>query len=656
MLWLLPLLGWSNIAYCDTPAADPWAAQRRQFLAAERAIEKRNLGEYERIAPQLADYPLYPYLLFGRLNATLGPDKYDEARRFVTQYADSPLASRLRGRWLDQLASRHQWREYVEAYVPQTDVSRRCHHIQALLAVGEREQALADAEEVWLQGASQPKACDPVFEALVAAGRVTPELAWRRIELALDKGEWGLAGHLKRYLPASEKAIVDRWVEIYRNPTLIAQCQRRPQLLNLPTQVLADGVVWLARKDPIAAFGAWRDLRGTVNFDPAQRQAMVSALAQTMLSRNPPAAADFFEQVSAQEFDDLAGGAALRWAVRNGRWPLIGTWFDTLPQPLQQEPAWRYWRARAWRELGDQDQARVAFQDVAKVREFYGFMAADAVATDYSLNHQPLAPDKALLTSFQSSPFVTRVMELRRLNRLSVAAGEWWQGLSNADKATFEAAIYLADQLGWHRIAILTAARAEALNDINVRFPIAYRSLIDEESAATRLDEPLVLAVVRRESAFDPFAVSGSGARGLMQIMPATGKDISRSLKTPWSSPWMLHDPDTNVRFGTHYLDQQLAKFDDQLPLALAAYNGGPGNVSRWLRFDGTLAADRWIENIPFTETRDYVQAVLAYEAIYRHRLGMPLRRVSENLRPIAGTGAPAVAYRAPTQCALAMN
>jgi soluble lytic murein transglycosylase len=135
-----------------------------------------------------------------------------------------------------------------------------------------------------------------------------------------------------------------------------------------------------------------------------------------------------------------------------------------------------------------------------------------------------------------------------------------------------------------------------------------------------------VLAVIRQESGFDRTALSGAGARGMMQLIPGTAKRVSKTLSLPYSRSKLTADPQYNIRLGRAYLGQMLERFAGSAPLALAAYNAGPGRVDRWLRQYGDPRTGRidmidWIESIPFSETRNYVQRVSEAVPIYRHLL-----------------------------------
>jgi soluble lytic murein transglycosylase len=130
---------------------------------------------------------------------------------------------------------------------------------------------------------------------------------------------------------------------------------------------------------------------------------------------------------------------------------------------------------------------------------------------------------------------------------------------------------------------------------------------------------------MRQESSFDIGALSGSGARGLMQLMPPTATAVARQLGVPPAIPSLTVDAAYNMRLGTAYLQEVLARFDGSLPLAAAAYNAGPHRVAQWLDDNGDprigpVDMVDWIELIPFGETRNYVQRVIENTMIYRAR------------------------------------
>jgi soluble lytic murein transglycosylase len=137
----------------------------------------------------------------------------------------------------------------------------------------------------------------------------------------------------------------------------------------------------------------------------------------------------------------------------------------------------------------------------------------------------------------------------------------------------------------------------------------------------------MALAIARRESEFDPKVVSGAGARGLMQVMPGTARQVAGAIGTAYNFSALTSDPDYNIRLGTSYLAGLAREFDGNVILVSAGYNAGPSRPERWMRQRGdprrrNVDMIDWIEHIPFSETRNYVMRVAESLPIYRARLG----------------------------------
>ena len=166
------------------------------------------------------------------------------------------------------------------------------------------------------------------------------------------------------------------------------------------------------------------------------------------------------------------------------------------------------------------------------------------------------------------------------------------------------------------------AAKAKAWDALDVRFPTPYQDTFKHYATVQRVPSTELMAIARRESAFFPEAHSPVGARGLMQIMPATGKQVASELGRPHTRA-ELYEVEHNILLGSAYYRQLLDRFDGNRIFALAAYNAGPHRVDRWRNAKGDqVPVDIWVETIPYRETRNYVQAVLSYNVVFQYRLG----------------------------------
>ena len=324
----------------------------------------------------------------------------------------------------------------------------------------------------------------------------------------------------------------------------------------------------------------------------------------------------------------LAPAATFRAALIayvHGRSSLAATELDTLAVRYEKSDdalAALYWSGRAWEKHGDSARAVVRWNQVL-ARDPLSYYAAQAARR---LGQQPWAPPAAA-DVFPVVPAVDSIFhrtdQLMRLGMDTEARLEFDQALHEAvastDRLLATANAFRdrglttrAIQLGWKAIA-----RGERdARAYRLVYPLVMGDAIVTESRARRVDPALVSAIIRQESSFNPTAASGPGARGLMQVMPAIGKAIARSLRYPYWNPDLLFEPDVNVELGITHLRAMLSGRD---PIrALAAYNAGDGRVARWSKKPGAADPEVFIERIPFVETRDYVRVVLRNRDLYR--------------------------------------
>ena len=299
-----------------------------------------------------------------------------------------------------------------------------------------------------------------------------------------------------------------------------------------------------------------------------------------------------------------------------------------------------YWLGRARTALGDDHGARDAFAVAAEYpTSYYGILAAYRLGAR-EIGFRPL-PDTA------GREPVFNQMQIVRIVRLMASSGQPRLAeplvrrliYSVSNPADMVLTARLAQSINAHNLAILMAdiadQRGVPLDLFN--YP---RDGLPQVPHVAATDLAAVYAVARQESKFDFDVISAAGARGLMQLMPGTAKEVAQRLGMSYSPARLTGDPDYNATLGAAYLSRQLARYDNSLVLAAAAYNAGGGNVNKWVDWFGNPSHGGvdpvlWIELIPFAETRNYVQRVVANYLVYRARLGLPQRTVAEVLRRI---------------------
>lgn len=149
-------------------------------------------------------------------------------------------------------------------------------------------------------------------------------------------------------------------------------------------------------------------------------------------------------------------------------------------------------------------------------------------------------------------------------------------------------------------------------------YPIKYQQSVSAYAEEFGLEEALVYAIIRTESRFDPYAVSNAGAKGLMQLTDETAQECAKALKVQNFSANRIFEPDINIRFGCYYLKRLIKKYNGKTENAVAAYNAGPGNVDKWLKKGALCDENLKPVNVPFSETRKYIENVFRAYNIYK--------------------------------------
>jgi soluble lytic murein transglycosylase len=290
-----------------------------------------------------------------------------------------------------------------------------------------------------------------------------------------------------------------------------------------------------------------------------------------------------------------------------------------------------YWSGRAHDAAGDEARARELWQQAALRfrRTYHGHKAVAALGGAVAAGPVMRSTEPpADLTPEQRA----RLRELLLLQRLEQARDELEASapLGPEGQATLSV---IERRLGNPRNSLVAmkrawpqwiSARAEdiPLEAWRLMFPLEFGETLQAEAAENGLDPALVAALICQESSFDPKAVSRAGARGLMQVMPATGRSLARQAGVRYRTA-ILHDPARSLDFGTRYLAAMIERFGGHVERALAAYNAGPHRVDKWTAGREDISAEDFIESIPFTETRQYVMTILASAEEYRRIHGL---------------------------------
>ena len=623
-----------DVAEIEYFSEEEAAHLRELFVKAETAVKKNDDLNYFRLSEQLKEYPLLPYLQYQWLKKHI--DEEEQVSQFLEQNETSRYARKLKYKWLFHLAKHKKWPLYLQHYSTSSNKDLICYYHRAQFNTGNRQAALDGAKKLWVVGYSQPKVCDPLFSQLKKSDLISQDMIWQRFDAALKNNKVSLAIYVKSLLPTADQSTAQLWLNLHRRPSRHIQELLTQEKTAQSALMFSHAVNRLANKNHTAAIRIWDAHEQDFDVEIKQANKLEKRLALKLALKQEAGAYERLSQLDSP--DESSKAWRVRVALTEQNWPNVQSAIDAMDETEKKKEKWQYWSARAYLETGHIEIAEKIFSALSKKRDFYGYLSADKINSMYQLSDNPVHVPAKEIDRLENSKEYRVAYELMKLERTTEAKLQWWHALRQLDKDEIMTAAKLAKRWQWDEIAIFTIAKIKHWDDIDLRFPLSYSDKIHENSEQQKLNPAIVFGLVRRESAFNEKARSPTGARGLMQIMPKTGKQIARDFNERWRGSNSLYNPEKNLKYGSYYYQKLLNKFDGNYALALAAYNAGPHRVKKWLPKDETMPADIWIETIPFHETRDYVTTVLTYALIYQQRMqstGLSMDEFTRDIQPL---------------------
>jgi len=618
-VWLLMFAVAPTHSQSREAAEDPLRSERAEFVRAYEAVE--NGADTDASASEaLRTYPLFPYLQAARFRRALidAPtlDTNDERiETFLTLHGTAPAARELRRVWLESLAQRKQWSRFLAHYVDTSaDDALRCFSFSARIDLERLEALEQDIAKHWLTPQSLPE-CEQAFDWLRARNALTPQLIEQRAKLALDKGNVAFAKQMIALLPAERAAPLTDWATLLEKPRSIDRYIATPTKQIDPAILLA-GWTKLARTDRDGAIARYDELVRARGWSAREASPYALALALPLSWDRRGEALHYFSLVDAADLDDNALEWQTRAALWAKDWSLVARTISSMSSATRGLARWRYWSARAAENAKTPDVARQLYRSVLLDDNYYSAMAAARLGEEIAPRQEKLPTDRTQLRELDQLPEFVRARELYWSGLRPQAMIEWLRGFQSLSETARTQAIHLAARWGWYEQAVATATQQRHFNDYVLLYPRPYDREVQKAARLTSLAPELIYGVLRQESLYRADAMSSAGARGLLQLMPETARQTARAWKQPRPSPDDLFDPSVNVPLGAAQLRTLVDRFGGQTPVALAGYNAGPNAAARWLPASA-VESDIWVENIPYNETRSYVQRVLWHSIVF---------------------------------------
>jgi len=605
------------------------------FLAARDAYGRGKMDKFSHLSAKVpASYPLRLYLDFWQIKSRSA--SADEMAKFAVDHSDSPLSERILQDLARFYGKNEDWADYRPVSEKLTSRSQEitCYDLRARLARGD-QTAVNEGLGVWLTAQDLPTSCDPLFTTLANMSMLTDGIRVARLRLALEAGNVSLARHLVTNLEKDSDSDLSLLDQASRSPekTLAAASGS-----DIQKEIILYALSRLAQKDQDQAAQTWN--ARLADFSEADQRYGWGVIALAAARQLNPKAVSYF-LLAKDQLSDTQNVWKARTMLRAGRWLDVYASIVTMPGDMQNEPVWRYWKARALLAMNLPARANPIFAQLSHEIHYYGLLANEELPE--SLENQPVnyQPSPAEIKEVNQRIGLKRALLLHSLELNVDAAAEWNWSIRGFDDHELLAAAELARQNQWYDQAIRTAEQTQTTHNMDLRYLTPYKDLADTYSEKNGLDPAWVYGLMRQESHFVDYARSSVGARGLMQIMPATGRWIAKLMGLGRREHARIADPDVNIKFGTFYLKRLLNSLDNSAVLATAGYNAGPGRARKW-QASVPLEGAIYTESIPIPETREYVKKVLANAMYYSQRLGLHGDSLKERLGIIpAQTAAP---------------
>ena len=606
------------------------------ILDMSQAFKKNDKGQLTRLLPRAKGHTLEPWAAYWELWVRLDQASDSEIQQFLSQYAGTYAEDRLRNDWLLQLGRQREWSTFAQEYPRfrmNDDREVRCYALanEPLLS---KPETPAELKRLWYAFRDTEDGCTYTADKLYDLKRIDSLDVWRKARLAMDSNRPRVA-QLALNIESSEMGkqaiLIHAEPQKYLDKHILAITKRRKELA-----VLA--LIRVANADPDKAAQLIEKKWGLMLTKEEHNWvwAVIGKQAAQKLQDN---AHSYFNKVSRnQDLNDDLLIWKTRAALRNGDWKAVISAVDAMDN-AKQDPTWVYWKARGQLALSAgsgtgtstgtntaatdpvRTEATAALQSIAGVKGFYEQLAMEELGQAITVPAKPAALTQPEKTAAAQNAGLQRALTALSLGLRSEGNREWNYttnlhtpgGMS--ERELLAAADFACSKQVWDR-CINTSDRTKTQIDFDQRFPMPLKETVLRKSKDVQLDPAYVYGLIRQESRFITDARSVVGASGLMQVMPATAKWTAKKIGLTNFQPQQINDQEINVAIGTGYLKLVLDEFDGSMPLAAAAYNAGPSRSRNW-RKGPVLEAAIWAENIPFTETRDYVKKVLSNTTNY---------------------------------------
>ena len=557
----------------------------------------------------LSDYSQYQSAIDA---AKRGDDAW--VQQFLSQASDSAMAENVRNEWLKTLGARGQWDLFRQEF-SKLNAAGVAQEVQCYADLSSGNYSKA-AELVRVTG-KLPAGCTRLVESAAASGRLNTNDAWRRVRGLLSNSQTTDARNLAAALGSPFEGGAQGATE-YSLLSVIGKDARKSASA---ATTLSDMESGLSREQRSFAWGV-------LGHYHAQ-------------SQNMPTALSYYGRVSdRKQLTDEQLEWYARAALRLQRWDELASVIQHMPEKLQKDPTWQYWLGRSFAAQGKSSQAKEMYEKAAASgRNFYAIMAGEELGRRINTRNN-VSADARDVRRMSEDGAIKRALVLFKNSQSNgdskmrrQAQAEWRFATRDFNEDNLLTAAQVAFDNQFYDMAINSADRTDHKLNYKLRYLSPFKDLTVHYAAQAGIDPAWVYGLIRQESRFVMGAQSSVGAQGLMQVMPATAREIAGKIGMSSSE---LYTMDGNIRMGTWYMADAKRRLQNNEVMATAGYNAGPGRARNW-QASSPLEGAIYAETIPFTETRDYVKKVMTNATYYASLFNEPQTSLKQRMGTVPG-------------------
>ncbi|WP_150466052.1 lytic transglycosylase domain-containing protein [Francisella sp. SYW-2] len=596
-------------------------------------LQQRNYQDYliAKSESKISDKKTKTYLKYKEIS--LHPDKFSQQQiqDFFKTHKDEYWASELCDDLAIYYAKTKNWKMFEKYYDGDLQTVGQCWVADNQNKIN-KKKAIKQFAKYWQKNKFNAPECVGLDKDVKKYTKKEKQcILDKAYNLALSNDFGDSSKLLSKYVKQDQEyaEYINQWKYVNYNLSVstldkfIRKYHKYPKFTEVILDIASDNV----KTDALKYAKVWQKIKYRKFLSYKIQQQIDEKIAIALAQKHDSNAKQWLLKIDKKHISKIAEHWILRIDLYNSNYSGYVEDYLGSSKQVQQGVIWKYWLAYSYQKLGMLKKARPIYTELAKAPyNYYAYLSADAMGLGYNYGDNTYnGISYSEIQKFELDPDVKHAIELHKLGQFKDSVKLWKWVIRNKFSSGHRDEIPLLAQLAWlyemYYQAIFSMRMMGIDSHVHLLYPDAFDDIVQEQSTKYDLTQSLIYSIMRKESLFEIEAKSYIGAKGLMQVTIPTVNFISNKYKLGYNisnSSDEVFDPYINIKIGSANLDFLDSLFKNNLVLAIAAYNAGPGNVNKWLT-NKQVPVKQWIENIPFGETRHYVRKVLVNMVVYNN-------------------------------------